>query len=197
MSDSSFIEMFSGTMFSLENPQAKDVKLIDIAWHLSNICRFGGGTDSFYSVAQHSVLASKVASPKAAIAALMHDSAEAYVGDNATPMKRHIPEIAYLEGEIIKVIFERFCFTFSPAVIQEVETIDRQLMATERIQLTRNHESKWECLKDVPLLDINIRPWLPYEARRRFLERFHALTSTNLAKDVKEAFNELYIGEHQ
>lgn len=192
MSDRSFIEMFSGTMFSFNNPQVDDVKLIDIAWHLSNTCRFFGGTDSFYSVAQHCVLASMVSSPQAALACLMHDTAEAYVGDNATPLKGIIPVLAILEQAIFTVICERFDFAFSDNVIKEVKSIDRQMLATERIQLTRNHENEWDCLKGVQLLDINIRPWSPYEARRRFLERFQVLASTNLTPEIHEAFIELH-----
>lgn len=194
MSESSLIDMFSGTEFNLENPQAKDVKLIDIAWHLSNICRFFGGTEEFYSVAQHSVLCSMQASAGAALACLVHDAPEAYTNDHSSPMKRHIPELTYLEGEITKAINERFGFAFSEEIIKEVKSIDRRMLATERIQLTRYHDNEWESLKGVQLLDIDIRPWEPYEARRRFLERFQAITSTDLIKDVQAAFKELYKG---
>ena len=45
------IRTYTGRYFDILNPQAKDVSIIDIA--LSQLCRFTGHTEEFYSVAQH------------------------------------------------------------------------------------------------------------------------------------------------
>ncbi len=98
------VETFSGTDISLNHPSSSDVKLIDIAWHLSNTCRFFGGCVDFYSVAQHSVIMSEQAPKEIALAALMHDAAEAYVGDNATPLKTYISDLWTVEYNFFMVI---------------------------------------------------------------------------------------------
>jgi hypothetical protein len=44
-------------------PNAADVYLFDIAHALSNLCRYGGHAQRFYSVAEHSVLLSYAVPP--------------------------------------------------------------------------------------------------------------------------------------
>ena len=53
-----FIQTYSGIEFYPLDPRIEEVKLLDIAHALSNICRFTGHCNEFYSVAQHSVLVS-------------------------------------------------------------------------------------------------------------------------------------------
>ncbi|MBM4346349.1 MAG: hypothetical protein FJ100_23485, partial [Deltaproteobacteria bacterium] len=84
----------SGVSFNLSNPKAEDIRLTDIAHALSRIPRFGGHLDKHYSVANHSLVVLRVfreARPQATareqLTALLHDAAEAYVGDVITPLK--------------------------------------------------------------------------------------------------------------
>lgn len=81
----------SGNVIDLLNPTADQIDWWDIAIALSRIWRFGGGTDEFYSVAEHSLWVMRRAvmgDAKLALLALLHDAHEAYTGDIITPMKR-------------------------------------------------------------------------------------------------------------
>ena len=78
---------FTGRQFHPLDPRADEVDVCDIAHALANICRFGGHSRHHYSVAQHSVLVSHLVPPELALVGLLHDAAEAYVGDMIAPMK--------------------------------------------------------------------------------------------------------------
>lgn len=67
---------------------ANDVNIHDIASALAQINRFGGRGIFPYTVAQHSVaVASHIENPVWKRFALLHDSAEAYLGDVCKPIK--------------------------------------------------------------------------------------------------------------
>jgi len=87
----------SGRVFDLRLPSADDVAITDVVHALSNLCRFGGHTRSFFSVAQHSVECAELSleitdkdDPERldkAYACLMHDAHEAYLLDVPSPTK--------------------------------------------------------------------------------------------------------------
>lgn len=85
MNDSPRIRCHSGIFYDYENPRPDMIKLEDIAHHLSNTCRFSGACDPYYSVAEHSVLVSRLC--KYPEYGLMHDAAEAYLWDIPRPAK--------------------------------------------------------------------------------------------------------------
>lgn len=72
------------------DPRPSEFRIEDIAGPLSRICRFGGRCSPFYSVAEHSLLVMRIveeAHPDIALQALLHDAAEAYLGDVISPLK--------------------------------------------------------------------------------------------------------------
>ncbi|KUM43702.1 hypothetical protein [Pseudomonas sp. EpS/L25] len=84
----SWILTATGRRLDLTGSMADDIDPLDLARGLSRACRFAGQTTAFYSVAQHSVLASYHVPPEDALPALLHDAAEAYLGDLTGPLKR-------------------------------------------------------------------------------------------------------------
>lgn len=84
----SWIRTATGRHLDLTGSTAADIDPLDLARGLARACRFAGQGDAFYSVAQHSVLASFHVPPQDALHALLHDAAEAYLGDLTGPLKR-------------------------------------------------------------------------------------------------------------
>lgn len=100
-----------GRAFYSLDPRPEEVFIDDIAAQLSRICRFGGALKEYrevsdgrifslygvrtmteeavetYSVAQHSVLVADHVPEPFRLRALLHDAAEAYVGDIIKPIK--------------------------------------------------------------------------------------------------------------
>lgn len=62
-------------------PSAHELRIPDMVLALSKICRFNGHVSDHYSVAEHSVLVSYLVPQEYALAGLLHDGAEAWIGD--------------------------------------------------------------------------------------------------------------------
>ena len=75
---SEWIITASGKRFYLRRPTPADIDAGDVAHALAHICRFNGHTREFYSVAQHSILVSRLLPDELKLAGLLHDAAEAY-----------------------------------------------------------------------------------------------------------------------
>jgi hypothetical protein len=155
----------------------EDIHIEDIAHALSNICRFTGHTSSFYSVAQHCVIMSQqpdIYRAKAGLHALLHDAAEAYLGDLCTPLKK-LPEMAvFCEAELRArvAIAEHFNLSLpEPTIVEEHDLI---ALATERRDLMPSN-GVWLIVKDIEPYPQRIIPWVPAKAERMFLNRFMEL----------------------
>lgn len=64
----------------------RDIDILDIAHHLSMLCRWVGATREFYSVAEHSIRVSYAVPQADALWGLLHDAPEAYLGDFSRPL---------------------------------------------------------------------------------------------------------------
>ena len=85
----------TGKLFYPLEPRPEDVDPRDIAHALAHKCRYTGHTEPFYSVAQHSLLVSHIlgtmkVSPEVRLQGLLHDAAEAYLPDVASPIKDRV-----------------------------------------------------------------------------------------------------------
>jgi uncharacterized protein len=79
------LDTASGRKLDLDDPKPDQICLEDLASALSKVCRFGAQSLEFYSVAQHAMHVSRMVEnagrPDLALAALHHDSHEAYLCD--------------------------------------------------------------------------------------------------------------------
>lgn len=169
------IQTFTGRFVKPLGLRPSDVDALDIAHALSNVCRFQGHVRDFYSVAQHSVIVSRVVPAKHALAALMHDSPEAYVCDLAGPLKRDT-ELgrAYkeIETRIAAAIEARLSLTPGAFSHPDVKRADWEVLQVEGRQLMPNNG--WA--RDDVLEDMWIAPQPPYVAKHKFLARYAELT---------------------
>jgi len=85
-----WIQTISGRKFPLAEPDPNQIDIEDIAHALSMLCRFNGHCTQFYSVAEHSMHVSHEISNDLALAGLLHDAAEAYLGDVPSPLKKEL-----------------------------------------------------------------------------------------------------------
>lgn len=135
---------FTGRRFFPLEPHAADVDLLDVAHALSLICRFGGHCSRHYSVAQHSVHVSRLVPAALAMQGLMHDAAEAYLGDVIRPVKRHVGGYDLLEARVMLAVRERFNLpVLTTPERAEVKRADNVALVTERRDLVAPHVWKW------------------------------------------------------
>ena len=175
VSTSEFVT-FTGREFRILDFCTRDVRLEDIAHGLSNVCRYGGQCRSFYSVAEHSILVSRMIEHFSSIlgmtqSGLMHDGSEAYLVDLPTPVKVLCPGYKLLEDQFERAIFDAFglSFGFKSPVVKEC---DYRMYLRERSILMPGKE-KIEPSELDELLPIQCLS--PEQAKRAFLERAEEL----------------------
>ena len=173
----SWIQTHSGIPFDVLDPDPEAVYIEDIATALSRLCRFGGHTDRFYSVAEHCLLVSHaVEEYGCALEGLMHDAAEAYIGDLVRPVKQCLPAFEEFEAGLQRAVARRFGLAPNYCDLTRVKEADLRMLATERQHLLEPCERRWESLEGVrPYTWLQPACMTPDEARQSFLSRFTEL----------------------
>lgn len=170
-----YVSTFSGNRFYPLRPHIDRVAIEDIAHGLAYQCRFNGQTREFYSIAQHSLIVASLVPPALRLAALLHDAAEAYLGDMVKPLKVLLPEFAALEDQVSAIIAATYGIDFSDyAPIKHADLI---ALATEKRDLMPHSVERWAYLDDITPLPAIIRALGPQEAKQRFLDEFAILSS--------------------
>jgi hypothetical protein len=168
-----WIQTYSNYKFDFVNLDTNIICIRDIAHALSNICRYTGHTNEFYSVAQHSVLASHIVPEEDALTALLHDATEAYLSDISKPLKLLLPEYKVLEDRVWLKIAERFNLPgVLPVTVKQADII---LLATEKRDLLGKGPEEWEIIKNIPCMEEEIIPLSPREAETLFRERIYQI----------------------
>lgn len=169
----------TGLQINLLDPWPDSITVQDIAAGLSKVCRFGGQIKQFYSVAQHSILVSRLVPAELKLAALFHDATEAYLGDVVKPLKLLIAELyGPIERRFERVIFDRFGLELSD--LELVKPYDLQAYAVEEPFLRRGEKFEW--IKTHEILGLARCCWHPHIAEMAFLDEYKALTARGLAE---------------
>ena len=165
--DNPHIRTFTDKRFYFLNVLPESICIEDIAHSLAHTCRYGGHCQSYYSVAEHSIVCSNRVDRSVALWGLLHDAAEAYIGDLCKPLKSMLSikagcgcqeDISNYEHNILRVIVDKFGLSWP--MPQEVIDMDRTLLYEEM-------EFLWSGTSWM-LLD-------PLDAEQLFLSRFNDL----------------------
>jgi 5'-deoxynucleotidase YfbR-like HD superfamily hydrolase len=168
-----YVSTFSGNRFYPLEPRIDRVAIEDIAHGLAYQCRFNGQTAEFYSVAQHSLIVAALVPPPLRLAALLHDAAEAYLGDMVKPLKVLLPAFAALEDKVSALIAAAFRIDFSD--YEPIKRADLIALATEKRDLMPHSAERWAYLDDVRALPDAIVLMSPSQAKQAFLAEFARL----------------------
>ena len=191
-------QTYTGKLVNIEHPTPEMIDIDDIAHALSMTCRFGGHCRGFYSVAEHSVHAVEVVRSMIAVGphctmdrltkcevclgALLHDAAEAYVGDVIFPQKGLVQFFSDLEARWLLVIRQIWPMAnFDSSWVQQA---DHEMLYHEVQALCRPCEV-WN--SQMPTISerraanaraIEIECWSPSQARLKFLNCYRSLIKT-------------------
>lgn len=179
----------TGRKFDPMHPRAEDVDPLDIAHSLAHLCRFNGHVRQFYSVAEHSVRVAQLVSRENKLQALLHDAAEAYIGDITRPLKRGLNDLTggvltVIERGIHRAICDRF--GIGHTIPDEVHHADLVMLSTERRDLMPAHSDPWECLAGIEPVPAQLLRLGTEGSRLLWLRDFEIYSGENVPC---EAFN--------
>lgn len=190
----------TGRRFDLSAPEPAAVTVHDVAAALAKICRFGGHTRRFYSVAEHSVHVSYAVgeekSPSLCLLALLHDAHEAYTGDRIWPIKQLFqsrPGVEWQKQTEEDVQAAIYAALLPAALLNQLENdraleatwhrqikhADLRLLATEKVQVMPEPldpaDGVWPLLQGIEPMPWGVHCWSPIEAETQFLLRYARL----------------------
>ena len=169
-----YVSTYLGNRFYPLEPRIDDVDIEDIAHGLAYQCRFNGQTKAFYSVAQHSLIVASLVPEELRFAALLHDAAEAYLGDMVKPLKVLLPAFSEIEDNVSRIIGERFGIDLSHNPI--VKQADLIALATEKRDLMPYSVEEWVYLIGVEPMEETIMPMAPDRAKQEFIREFERIS---------------------
>lgn len=117
----------NGKIIDIEHIREEEIDIKEIANALSMQCRYNGQIKEFYSVAQHSMIVASfiqniTSDYSIALCGLMHDAAEAYIGDIVAPLKNRLPFVKEIEDKILGKILTKY--GLKQTYIKHKKTVD-------------------------------------------------------------------------
>lgn len=180
MNIESFVETRSGQRVSVVNPQPEQFDIKDIAYALSNTCRFNGHCAGFYSVAEHSVAVALRLPANLRLAGLLHDATEAYLGDIPSPIKQFLPDYQEMEDKFASALAEKFDLTDNFDMWKEIKQADIDALFTEAHFLIPSQGKDWAYFQGPTKYEVNhrLKPVClpPAEAFKLFLGMYYDTT---------------------
>jgi uncharacterized protein len=178
------IKVAAGHYVDLVNPDPVTIELKSIAAALSKICRFGGHCPMFYSVAEHCVHAAMLAVSSGYVgdalkAVILHDAAEAYVGDMVKPLKVTMPEYSMAEGRIEAAIEIAFDVDFCKWR-EVIKRFDRAMLKAEKIRMWPEDKEHWAGFGEIENVDVKFGFWEPRRAELEFVNMANAILSVDV-----------------
>lgn len=140
MVEKNCISTYNHVEFNPVNPTSGDILIDDIAHALSMMTRANGHFREFYSVARHSINCAYEAknrgySVKVQLMCLLHDAAEAYIGDMTRPLKINIPFFSEIEKKYQKIISEKYAtLDISQQELQQIKSVDDSFLYFEFLE---------------------------------------------------------------
>lgn len=166
------MQMHSGVCLYPLDVKEEDIRIEDIAHHLSMNVRFNGAVKYPYSVAQHSWLLSHLVSDENKLCALLHDAPEAILGDMIRPIKYLFPKFIEIENNIWAVIARKY--GLPQKIPEEVKLNDTKICFTEKRDcLNPSVDDIWG--DDIEPHKIKIKQMSWQESKQLFLGRFEEL----------------------
>ncbi len=155
----------SGRLIDINCLCVDDIDIKDIAHHLTKICRYGGSLplDVHYSVASHSVSLANYCSvtfdKDTAKVALLHDAAEAYIGDMVAGVKAMCQDYKDLDHDITRLIADKYKLSLDPFIWEMVHYLDKRLVLDEARGLFPDYFHIFQdTMPGVEELGIDVRP---------------------------------------
>lgn len=167
------IMLHSGGWFDFLDPQNSPFSIEDVAHGLAHVCRYAGQCSEFYSVAEHSMLVADVVGDHR-LEALLHDAAEAFMGDITRPLKQLLPEYKRIEAEVERAILARLGLT--APIPKAVKDADLRVLAAEQLQIMPKGTADWAREQGVDPAPVVVRFLPPEIAYREFMERYRVLS---------------------
>ena len=169
--------------FYPKDPRPEDISISDIANGLALTSRYSGQGEigRYYSVAEHSLLMTECAArwgwpTKSLLCVMLHDAAEAYLGDLTSPVKQAVGAgYKIVEERVQNAILEKYGLRPTEKECHlRIKELDQSIVLNEQRYVMR-YWQPWPSNAQ-PLEGVNIRGWSPMQAKIKFLNTWRILS---------------------